>query len=167
MPDGDFAIVPQMVDRQSFRSTMSRFATGVAVLTAFHEGQPFGMTVNSLTSVSLDPCKILVCVKCGSSTGEAIKASGLFAVNLLDRTQRDVAQSFVGPDAARFGSVAFAGAEFGLPLIEGALASISCELAETVRSGDHDILIGNVFDCSQRNGDPLVFFGGSYGGFGQ
>lgn len=165
MADADTGVRPQSADRQSFRSAMARFATGVAVLTASHDGHRFGMTINSLTSVSLDPCQILVCVNRGSATGHAIKASGAFAVSLLSREQQDVARSFVGRDAARFDTTAATTGTAGLPLIDGALATLSCRVADIVTSGDHDIVIGNVFECWQRKGAPLVFFGGGYGGF--
>jgi 3-hydroxy-9,10-secoandrosta-1,3,5(10)-triene-9,17-dione monooxygenase reductase component len=144
---------------------MSKFATGVAVLTASHEGQPFGMTINSLTSVSLDPCQILVCINHGSTTGNAIKASGSFAVNLLDRDQRDVANSFVGRNATRFQSIPCATGTNGLPLVEGALATLICRVKDVLVSGDHEVVIGDVLECGQREGEPLVFFGGAYGSF--
>lgn len=155
----------QDVDRMAFRTAMSRFATGVAVLTASHEGQRFGMTINSLTSVSLDPCQILVCVNHGSATGEAIKASGVFAVSLLEAGQSDVSRSFVGRDATRFETVRATSGLSGAPLIEGALATITCQVNDVVTSGDHDILIGDVLDCDHRDGDPLVYFSGKYGCF--
>jgi 3-hydroxy-9,10-secoandrosta-1,3,5(10)-triene-9,17-dione monooxygenase reductase component len=153
------------VDRMAFRTAMSRFATGVAVLTASHEGQRFGMTINSLTSVSLDPCQILVCVNHGSATGEAIKASGIFAVSLLEAGQTDVSRSFVGRQATRFETVSATNGLSGAPLIEGALATITCQVNDVVTSGDHEILIGDVIECDHRDGDPLVFFGGKYGCF--
>lgn len=165
MAQAGLSIIPQSADRQSFRAAMSRFATGVAVLTAVHEGQRFGMTVNSLTSVSLEPCQLLVCVSHGSATGRAIKASGVFALSLLERQQMDVARSFVGRDAGRFEAIACATSADGPPLVEGALATLSCRVADVLTSGDHEILIGDVVECWQRPGEPLVFFGGSYGGF--
>lgn len=144
---------------------MSKFATGVAVLTASHDGQRFGMTINSLTSVSLDPHQILVCINHGSVTGNAIRESGHFAVSLLDRDQLDVARSFVGRNAARFETITCADHAVGLPIIEGALGTLVCRVSDIVTSGDHDVVIGEVIECWQRDGEPLVFFGGSYGRF--
>ena len=163
MAESDQLIASQSVDRKVCRSAMSRFATGVAVLTAYHEGQKFGMTVNSLTSVSLDPCQLLVCVNHGSATGAAIKASGIFAVNLLDHDQLDVANSFVGRNATRFETAACSAGPANVPVVDGALATLNCRVSEVLASGDHEIIIGDVFDCSHRDGDPLVFFSGSYG----
>ncbi len=154
------------IDAFEFRQTMSSFATGVAVLTTTHEGQRFGMTINSLTSVSLDPPQILVCINRGSATGESIKKSGIFAVSLLANDQTAAAKSFVGRDAARFDAIRCTDdAACGAPLVDDALAGIACRLANIVESGDHEILIGDVAHCVRGGGDPLVFFGGKYGGF--
>ncbi|WP_201835466.1 flavin reductase family protein [Microvirga zambiensis] len=156
---------PRFINSHSFRTTMSKFATGVAVLTSLHEGQRFGMTINSLTSVSLDPHQILVCLNQGSATGNAIRSSGRFAVNLLDRDQQDVARSFVGRDAKRFDCTACTTSVAGLPLVEGALAYLVCRVSDILPSGDHDIVIGDVVECWQRDGEPLVFYSGAYGSF--
>jgi 3-hydroxy-9,10-secoandrosta-1,3,5(10)-triene-9,17-dione monooxygenase reductase component len=153
------------INSHSFRATMSKFATGVAVLTGFHDGQRFGMTINSLTSVSLDPHQILVCLNQGSATGNAIRSSGRFAVSLLDRDQQDVARSFVGRDAKRFDGIACTTGLAGLPLVEGALAYLVCSVSDVLPSGDHDIVIGDVVECWQRDGEPLVFYSGAYGCF--
>ncbi len=155
--------VQEGVDRMAFRTAMSRFATGVAILTAFHDGQRYGMTINSLTSVSLDPCQILVCVNHGSATGDAIKASGVFAVSLLNAAQGDVSRSFVGRDATRFANVDATQGLGDVPLIDEALAAVTCKVSDVLASGDHEIIIGDVVDCMHRDGDPLVFFAGKYG----
>lgn len=165
MEQVDIIIEPPRIDKQAFRATMSKFATGVAVLTASSEGQRFGMTINSLTSVSLDPHQLLVCINHGSATGNAIRESGLFAVSLLDREQLDVARSFVGRNAARFEAVACMDHSAGIPIIDGALGHLVCHVRDIVTSGDHDVVIGDVVECRQREGEPLVFFAGAYGRF--
>ena len=78
------------VDPMVFRRTMGTFATGVAVVTAVWDGEYHGMTMNSLTSVSLDPCMLLICPRRGSATGEAIANSGEFIVNLLRADHHDI-----------------------------------------------------------------------------
>ncbi|MEZ2127762.1 MULTISPECIES: flavin reductase family protein [unclassified Sinorhizobium] len=165
MEQVDLVSEARRMDKQAFRTTMGKFATGVAVLTASNGGQRFGMTINSLTSVSLDPHQILVCINHGSSTGNAIKESGAFAVSLLGRNQQDVARSFVGRNAARFDTIACTDHAVGLPIIGGALGSLVCRVSDIVVSGDHDVVIGEVIECWQRDGEPLVFFGGAYGRF--
>ncbi|MDT1064247.1 flavin reductase family protein [Paracoccus sp. CPCC 101403] len=155
----------QVTDPAQFRQTMSCFATGVAILTTAHDGRRFGMTINSLTSVSLDPAQILVCINHGSPTGEAIKNSGNFAVSLLAHDQTAAARSFVGRDAARFNATSCTDDASGVPLVDGALATVICRLGNVVSSGDHEILIGEVTTCLRGDGDPLVFFAGQFGGF--
>jgi len=154
------------VDKMHFRRTMSHFATGVAILTATHDGKRFGMTINSLTSVSLSPAQVLVCINAGSPTGIAIKGSLKFGISLLSESQMLAAKSFVGPTAPRFDAVASTDNEIGVPLIDEALASIICRVENIFISGDHEIAIGEVIHCNHAlDGDPLVFFGGRYGKF--
>lgn len=143
-----------------FRLTMGQFATGVAVVTALDGGQRFGMTVNSLTSVSLDPPLLLVCPRRGSATGVAIQRSRTFCVNVLRAGQEDVCRRFVGADAARFEGLAIDEGTDGLPIIPGALAHIFCALEAVHPGGDHDILLGRVTDCAAEPGEPLLFHEG-------
>jgi len=153
------------VDRSFFRLTMSCFATGVAILTTASEGRRYGMTINSLTSVSLDPAQILVCINHGSPTGNAIKERGLFGVSLLHHGQHVAATSFVGPNAARFDAIDCHDGDLGIPLVHGALASLICRPANILSSGDHEIIIGDVIRAARDDGEPLIFFGGKFGGF--
>lgn len=150
------------VDSSAFRKAMGNFATGVAVVTTANDGVHFGMTVNSLTSVSLDPCLLLICPKRGSATGEAIKRSGLFAVNVLGEGQQDLCMRFVGENASRFSELELDENEWGVPLLPGSLAHISCELNAVHPGGDHDIIIGKVLNCRLDTGDPLIFHDGQF-----
>lgn len=147
------------------RKAMSRFATGVAVITARDDGGPQGMTVNSLTSVSLDPPLLLVCLDPGTRTAGALLGAGRFAVNVLGARQQGVSGIF-----ARRGEDHFAGVELpahasGVPLIPNALAHAVCTVDRAVQAGDHVVVFGLVTDLAFRDGAPLVFFGGGYGDF--
>lgn len=155
-------VTAEPVDALAFRDAMGRFATGVAVVTTADGGVPFGMTVNSLASVSLDPCMLLVCPRKGSATGEAIKRSGVFAVNILGEDQQDLCMRFVGEDARRFDELELGEDVRGVPLLRGSLAHISCELDAIHPGGDHDIVVGKVTDCQLETGDPLIFHGGQF-----
>lgn len=150
------------VDPTSFRKVMGRFATGVAVVTTAHDGMPFGMTINSLTSVSLDPCLLLVCPKKGSATGKAIKSSGRFAVNILEESQKDLCLRFVGENAERFGGLQLEEDAWGAPLLPNSLAQISCRLSAVHSGGDHDIILGEVIACDDKAGQPLIFHDGQF-----
>jgi 3-hydroxy-9,10-secoandrosta-1,3,5(10)-triene-9,17-dione monooxygenase reductase component len=148
------------VDPVSFRSAMGCFLTGVSIVTSAGASGLTGMTVNSLTSVSLSPCQILVCLKTGSVTGASIRESGRFAVNLLTRDQRQVAFRFAQPAHNRFEGVDYVLDESGIPLLNGSLAHLLCELACVHPSGDHDIFIGNVRSCHHAQAEPLAFYKG-------
>lgn len=153
------------LDPAAMRAAMGRFATGVAVITTSADGVPHGMTVNSLTSVSLDPPMLLVCFTSGARTMDAVAASGRFAVNVLGARQEPVSDAF-----ARRGEDHFDGAELpvhesGVPLIPGALAVAVCAVDRVVDAGDHVVVFGLVEDVEHRDGAPLLFFGGGYGDF--
>ena len=145
-----------------FRRAMGHFATGVAVVTAACDGQPFGMTVNSLTSVSLDPCLLLVCPKKGSATGEAIKRSTHFGVFILSEGQRELCMRFVGESASRFDGLEHDVHESGVPLIGGALVSFVCRLHAVHPGGDHEIVVGEVMGGTVNAEAPLVYHQGSF-----
>ncbi|WP_442580213.1 flavin reductase family protein [Mesorhizobium sp. ASY16-5R] len=156
----------ERVDPQAFRAAIGAFATGVAVVTASDAGAWFGMTMNSLTSVSLDPCLLLICPKKGSATGSAMKASGQFGVSLLNNSQKELAGRFVGRAASmaeRFDGLNIDIGQRGLPLLRDALSSFECVVRDIHSGGDHDIVIGEVISCRRLDGEPLVFFRGGFG----
>jgi 3-hydroxy-9,10-secoandrosta-1,3,5(10)-triene-9,17-dione monooxygenase reductase component len=144
---------------------MGAFATGVAIVTARDAGTCFGMTVNSLTSVSLDPCLLPICPKRGSATGNAIKSSGMFAVNLLNKSQKQLASHFVGQASDRFSGVDIDMSPHGLPVLRDALSHFECIVSDVHAGGDHDIIVGEVVSCVGRDGPPLVFFRGAFGNY--
>ena len=152
------------VDPRQFRNVIGSFGTGVAIVTACADGREYGMAVNSLTSVSLDPCLLLVCIRNGSRTGAAIKQAGSFGVSVLAHDQHEVCKAYCAQgDAQRRDQLT----EMvdGVPLVRDTLAGIVCELHEVVQAGDHEILMGRVRQCTAGDGAPLMFFRGSFGGF--
>jgi flavin reductase (DIM6/NTAB) family NADH-FMN oxidoreductase RutF len=153
------------LDPTELRRTMGRFATGVAVITTSLDGEPHGMTVNSLTSVSLDPPLLLVCFTRGARTAECVEASGRFAVNILGARQEQVSNAFARRGADHFAGVDLPTATGGVPLIPGALAHAVCSVERVLDGGDHVVVLGAVEEVSHRDGAPLLFFGGTYGDF--
>ena len=145
-----------------FRKAMGNFATGVAVVTAAEGDNWFGMTVNSLTSVSLAPPLLLMCPKKGSSTGEAVARTGRFAVNILAEDQQDLCMRFVGENAARFGGLDQVQMRDGLPLIKGSIVHLICRVYDVHPGGDHDIIVGEVLAGSVEDGEPLLFHKGTF-----
>jgi 3-hydroxy-9,10-secoandrosta-1,3,5(10)-triene-9,17-dione monooxygenase reductase component len=152
-------------DQLAFRRTMGAFATGVAVLTTSWQGSDYGMTINSLTSLSLDPCLLLVCTVKGSLTGQAIAGRRAFGVSLLAHDQQHVSSRFVGQVPDRFKGIDTIASENGIPLIAGALAHFDCSVYDIHEGGDHDIIVGRVDRCHAHHGEPLLFFRGGYGSF--
>ena len=150
------------VDPDDFRNAMGHFVTGVTIVTSAGHSGPTGMTVNSFTSVSLDPCQLLVCLKRNSSTGISIRESGYFAVCLLSKDQKDLAMKFSKPAAERFHDVSWFESDLGPPIIRGNIANLVCKLHTVHAAGDHDIFIGDVRSCVQAGFDPLVFFRGRF-----
>jgi 3-hydroxy-9,10-secoandrosta-1,3,5(10)-triene-9,17-dione monooxygenase reductase component len=154
------------IDPKRFRSVMGAFATGVAVVATEWDGELFGATINSLTSVSLAPCMLLVCTSEGSATGIAIRKRGLFSVNILGQHQSDLPARFTGKrQKNRFDDLAVARSPDGLPLLQGAAGQMCCRVATVHRAGDHDIILGEVFSGEEISCSPLVFHKGAYGGF--
>ena len=153
------------IDPKRFRSVMGAFATGVAVITTEWNGELFGATVNSLTSVSLQPCMLLFCTSEGSATGSAIRKRGLFSVNILGRHQFDLSTRFTEKLKDRFEDLAVTFSSDGLPLLQGAAGQLCCRVTATHKAGDHDIILGEVFSGVETPCSPLVFHRGAYGSF--
>lgn len=153
------------IDPKRFRSVMGAFATGVAVVTTEWKGELFGATVNSLTSVSLQPCMLLFCVSDGSTTGTAIRSRGLFSVNILGQHQAHLPTRFTASGKDRFADLALDFSTDGLPMIRGAAAQLCCRVAAIHKGGDHDIILGEVLSGEDVACHPLVFHKGTYGSF--
>lgn len=148
-----------------FRRVMGEFATGVAIVTCAGRDGPAGMTTNAVTSLSLDPLLLVVCFDNTSRTLPVVRETRRFAVNVLRAGQEDLARVFASKRVARekFEAVTHQEAH-GVPVLDGALAWLVCDLRELHPGGDHTIGIGEV--CSMHaddgGGDPLVFFRGRY-----
>lgn len=143
---------------------MGQFATGVAVVTAFGAGSaPRGITVNSLTSVSLSPPLILWCLGRGAVNHDTFISSDAFAVHILDESQQDLSNRFAAPDATNWGAVPWKKGRANVPVIEGCETVLECRTRERLPAGDHIILIGEVA-AVRTNGvdEPLLFHAGRY-----
>jgi 3-hydroxy-9,10-secoandrosta-1,3,5(10)-triene-9,17-dione monooxygenase reductase component len=150
-------------DARSFRDALGRFATGVAFVTAAPGGEPEGLVVNSLASVSLTPPLVSFCPSRASITWSRIRRVGGFGVNVLGRDQRDFAERATPPGAQRFAGVDWDLGELGTPLLRDALASFECMIVAEHAAGDHWIVVGRVVGLEARaSGEPLVFFDGEF-----
>lgn len=153
-------------DEQAYRQTMARFATGVTVMTVQTEsGEPIAMTANAITSVSLDPLLLLVCVGKQASIAPHVLEADSFAFSVLSEKQEDLSSYFAGIWDARTTPPPFAFMEWeGEALLAGSIAGIACQVHEIVEGGDHWIVIGRATAlCRPENpGKPLIFYNGLY-----
>ena len=152
-------------DRELFREAFGRFATGVAVITSATPGASGGMTANALCSLSLDPLLALVCFENNARTLPIVREAGRFAVNVLSADQEAIARVFASklPESEKLDGVAHRFHE-GMPIIEGALSWVVCDLRDLIAGGDHTIAIGEVVALGLGEGDPLLWYGSQYHG---
>lgn len=152
-------------DPLTMRRTMGRFLTGVAVITTEHADEQHGMTINSLTSISLDPPILMVSLNFHTRTGDAVLASGRFAISILAHKQEAVARQFATRGGARFEEGEFDETNGGLKVIRGALSQIECDVVHQYDIGDHQVFFGQVVGCRDREGTGLAFNAGKFGAF--
>ena len=151
--------------QRRFRTALSMFATGVAVITApRREGPPIGMTVASFNSVSLDPPLILFSVDRRSLSLLDLSAASGYAVNVLEETQQDMSNRFAKANGDKWGWRDEAANPRGEPvLLPDTLATFECKPYAQYDGGDHVIFVGRVVRHQARSqGRPLIFFGGRY-----
>jgi 3-hydroxy-9,10-secoandrosta-1,3,5(10)-triene-9,17-dione monooxygenase reductase component len=150
-------------DPRSFRDALGRFATGVAFVTAAPDGEPAGLIVNSLTSVSLEPALVSFCPSRDSLTWSRMRRTGRFGVNVLGRQHEQFAIRATPAGADRFAGLDWEPGRGGVPLLADALASLDCEIVAEHPAGDHWIVVGQVDDLRVSPVDePLAFFAGEF-----
>ena len=151
------------VGPEAFLRACAQFCTGVAITTVLDStGSPHGMTVNSFTSVSLQPPLVLVCIDRKARILAHLLQSEFFAINILRENQQSLSMRFARPGEDRFGTVEWYPGDTGMPLIPGALATLECTAFQQIESGDHTILIGEVVAAIRHEGRPLLYFSSSY-----
>ena len=152
------------VDEYRFRSVLSRFASGVTVVTAMGpDGVDHGMTVSAFCSLSLEPPLILVCIDHGTVMHGILEGAKTFTVNVLAAEQEDLARKFSDPDNDRFEGTSYTRGANGLALLTGAAAWLECELTQRYEGGDHTIFVGRVDAADAGDAQPLVYYRGGYG----
>jgi 3-hydroxy-9,10-secoandrosta-1,3,5(10)-triene-9,17-dione monooxygenase reductase component len=150
---------------RAFRDALGRFPTGVAFVTAVPDGEPAGLIVSSLTSVSLEPPLLSICPSRSSLTWSRMRRTQRFGVNVLGRRHERFARSASPPGADRFAGVDWELGPAGVPLITDALAALECDIVAEHPAGDHWIVVGHVHSILMSPlDDPLVFFAGTIGG---
>ncbi|HZI50365.1 MAG TPA: flavin reductase family protein [Terriglobia bacterium] len=159
-----------MVTADLFRQALGNWGTGVTIVaTSGDGGKPYGLTVSSFTSVSLDPPLILVCLDNRISGLQAFKDSEIFGVSVLAEGQDELSTLFAKKDSVRPADLYFTG-KTGAPLIRGSLVGIECKTHAMYPGGDHQILVGEVeaveFGAAKEGTGPLLYFRGKYGKLG-
>jgi flavin reductase (DIM6/NTAB) family NADH-FMN oxidoreductase RutF len=155
---------PPSFSSQEFRSALGMFATGVTIVTArTTDGVLIGLTANSFNSVSLDPPLVLWSLAQAAGSLPVFRAGSHYAINILAKDQKQLAERFATKGADRWQGVGFEDGLGGAPLLEGAAATFECFNRSRYEEGDHVIFVGEVERCSWRTGaSPLLFHGGRY-----
>jgi 3-hydroxy-9,10-secoandrosta-1,3,5(10)-triene-9,17-dione monooxygenase reductase component len=148
-----------------FRHLMSRWATGVSVVTALEGDRDHGMTVNALLSVSLSPPLLLVSLSADADTTGAVERSGRFAVSLLASDQQPVSERFARPDPpeVKFLGLSVARGRLGPALVGGALGWMECRVRSATAAADHRLILGEVEAVDfGPDATPLLFHRSGY-----
>jgi len=153
------------LDRDVFRNVIGHFASGVTVITTRNEGTDFGMTASAVSSLSMDPPMLLVCINRRNPTQQAVSGSRAFAVNILDESQAELAERFGRPGPDKFAGIERVYGRFGAPVLDTALAYMECRVVEDVTGGTHSVFLAEVLNAVARPGNPLTYFRGTFGRF--
>ena len=158
-------MTPRGVEPPQFRQLLGRFATGVTVITSRSpDGEPIGMTANSLASVSLDPPLVLVSVEKQHDMHTAMEKGKHFVFNILSDEQEALSRRFAGAEPNRFLGVSYHENDRGIAMIDSTVAHIECEKHASVPAGDHTIFIGLVVGGDATDKRPLLYYRGGYAG---
>ncbi|MFZ5964798.1 flavin reductase family protein [Thalassococcus sp. BH17M4-6] len=161
-PEHDFD--PATENSRAFRDALGRFGTGVTVITCATPDGPLGITANSFASVSLDPPLVLWAPAKGSSRYPFYAAADHFAIHVMGAEQSALCDGFARSGDA-FDRFDWHESAKGVPLLGGCLSRFECTKTAEHDGGDHTIIVARVTRVATRDGDPLLFFGGGYGGF--
>lgn len=151
---------------EQLRQAMRAWTTGVSVVTSTAGGRVHGMTVNSFTSVSLDPPRVTVTLAHPTRTYALVKASGVFAVTILRADQWELSDRFAGrvpEDGDRFAGVPTFALVSGAPLIENGLGFVDCRVVHEFEMINSTLFVGEVLAAQRSEGDdPLAYFNRIY-----
>lgn len=156
------------VPSTEYRNAISRFLSGVTVVTTRHAGANHGITASAVCSVTLEPPTLLVCLNRQSATCHAVIGSGRFCVNVLADDQLALAKLFSSKSADKFAEFAALSdapcidGPFGTPILPGALAALECAVTQYSDVGTHRVFFGQVLGTTVAEGEPLGYFRGQF-----
>jgi flavin reductase (DIM6/NTAB) family NADH-FMN oxidoreductase RutF len=152
-----------MIDSDSFRAALGRFACGITILTARDaKGRDHGMTVSAFCSVSLDPSMILVCIGHDASMHDLMMRAEHVGISVLSSTQEALSRRFADPETDRFDGIGYTRGENGVALLEDALVHLECDVLSRHQAGDHTIILCSVERAEALEGRPLLYYRGGY-----
>ena len=149
-------------DSQLQRKIMGQFATGVTIITMDNGGETWGMPANAVTSVSLDPPLVLVCVERENQTHPRLTEAGSFVINILSAEQKDLSDRFASAGPKDCSGLDVSTGTTGAPILPGTLGYVDCQVHQVVSAGDHDVFFGEIVAGELFEGEPLLFFAGGY-----
>jgi 3-hydroxy-9,10-secoandrosta-1,3,5(10)-triene-9,17-dione monooxygenase reductase component len=146
-------------DVSTFKDAMSRFTSGVTIVSGIEDGRPVGFSCQSFISLSIDPPFVAVAPARASTSWPRIARAGNFCVNVLGDHQEELCRGFAVSGGNKFEGVEWRPAPAtGAPVIEGCLAWVDCHMELVHDAGDHELIIGKVLDLGTNDGSPLLFY---------
>lgn len=151
------------ITNEEFRRALSRFASGVTVVTLKDKtGTPHGITVSAFSSVSLEPPLVLVCIDNDAGTHRIFHESKRFVVNILSEDQNEHSNQFASSIPDKFLNIHHHEGLEGIPVLKNALVNLECRLVQDFVAGDHTVFIGEIEQVQINEGNPLVYYQGNY-----
>ena len=151
------------IDGVTQRRILGHFATGVTVITTGDAGgSEWGMTANSITSLSLDPPLVLFAIDRGNRMLQQLDLTPAFAINILRTDQEELSRRFATPGPKDFAGIAVTFGHSGAPIFADCLGYLDCTVHARHPGGDHDIVVGEIVGGRLAGGKPLLFYGGGY-----
>lgn len=151
------------LDAKEQRRILGKFATGVTVASTKVGDETWGMTANAVTSLSLDPPLVILCIQKEGQSRSKFEEGGCFALNILSEDQQEISDRFAFKGPKDFSDLKTTTAVTGAPILKDALGWVDCKLKEILPGGDHDIFIGEIVAGEAGdNGLPLLYFSGRY-----
>lgn len=151
------------LDKSEFRRLLGHFATGVTIITTVSKDQkPTGMTANAVTSLSLVPPLMLICVDKAADCYSCFEASKVFTVNVLAEEQEALSRRFATKGVEKFEGVGYRAGQNGCAILDDAVSYMECRLTQAIDGGDHTIYLGEVEAGDASEIAPLLFFRGGY-----
>ena len=151
------------ITNEEFRRALSRFASGVTVVTLRDkDGMPHGITVSAFSSVSMNPPLILVCIDKNAGSHQAFHESERFVVNILSENQSEHSDQFASKIPDKFINIHHHENVEGIPVLKNALVNLGCRLVSDFIAGDHTVFVGEIEKAHVNEGSPLVYYQGNY-----